>query len=125
MTIGAMRSIREEEMNSKRRGNSIARAAGFAAFLFAAGQAQAAEPIRIGFGMALTGGLAAAGKTALLAMQIWQDDVNAKGGLLGRPIKLVYYDDQSSPPTVPGIYTKLLDVDNVDIIVSGLRHQYD
>ena len=80
---------------------------------------QAAEPITIGFGMALTGGLAAAGKTALLAMQIWQDDVNAKEGLLGRPVKLVYYDDQTNPPTVPGIYTKLLDVDKVDIIVSG------
>ena len=79
----------------------------------------AAEPITIGFGMGLTGGLAAAGKTALLAMQIWQDDVNAKGGLLGRPVKLVYYDDQSNPPTVPGIYTKLLDVDKVDLIVSG------
>jgi branched-chain amino acid transport system substrate-binding protein len=87
--------------------------------IFSAGAARAAEPITIGFGMALTGGLAAAGKTALLAMQIWQEDVNAKGGLLGRPVKLVYYDDQSSPPTVPGIYTKLLDVDKVDIIVSG------
>src|SRR6516165_5076731 len=84
-----------------------------------AGDARPAEPITIGFGMALTGGLAGAGKTALLAMQIWQDDVNAKGGLRGRPVKLVYYDDQSSPPTVPGIYTKLLDVDKVDIIVSG------
>ena len=80
---------------------------------------QAAEPITIGFGMALSGGLAAAGKTALLAMQIWQDDVNAKEGLLGRPVKLVYYDDQTNPPTVPGIYTKLLDVDKIDIIVSG------
>jgi len=80
---------------------------------------QAAEPITIGFGMALTGGLAAAGKTALLAMQIWQDDVNAKEGLLGRPVKLVCYDDQTNPPTVPGIYTKLLDVDKIDIIVSG------
>jgi branched-chain amino acid transport system substrate-binding protein len=87
--------------------------------IFSAGAARAAEPITIGFGMALTGGLAAAGKTALLAMQIWQKDVNAKGGLLGRPVNLVYYDDQSSPPTVPGIYTKLLDVDKVDIIVSG------
>ena len=81
--------------------------------------ARAAEPITIGFGMALTGGLAAAGKSALLAMQIWQDDVNAKGGLLGRPVKLIYYDDQSNPATVPGIYTKLLDVDKVDLIVSG------
>jgi branched-chain amino acid transport system substrate-binding protein len=93
--------------------------AAFAAAILAAGAARAAEPITIGFGMALTGGLAAAGKTALLAMQIWRDDVNAKGGLLGRPVKLVYYDDQSNPPVVPGIYTKLLDVDRVDLIVSG------
>jgi branched-chain amino acid transport system substrate-binding protein len=91
----------------------------FAAVVLFAGAARSAEPITIGFGMALTGGLAAAGKTALLAMQIWQDDVNAKGGLLGREVKLVYYDDQSNPPTVPGIYTKLLDVDKVDLIVSG------
>jgi branched-chain amino acid transport system substrate-binding protein len=81
--------------------------------------AMAAEPITIGFGMGLTGGLAAAGKSALLAMQIWRDDVNAKGGVLGRPIKLVFYDDQSSPATVPALYTKLLDIDKVDLIVSG------
>lgn len=81
--------------------------------------ARAAEPITIGFGMGLTGGLAAAGKAALLAMQIWQDDVNAKGGLIGRPVKLIYYDDQSSPSTVPALYTKLIDVDKVDFIVSG------
>jgi branched-chain amino acid transport system substrate-binding protein len=94
-------------------------AALFAACLFSVGSVRAAEPITIGFGMGLTGGLASAGKSALLAMQIWQDDVNAKGGLLGRPVKLVYYDDQSNPATVPGIYTKLLDVDKVDLIVSG------
>jgi branched-chain amino acid transport system substrate-binding protein len=69
--------------------------------------------------MALTGGLAAIGKTALLAMQIWRDDVNAKGGLLGKQVKLVWYDDQSNPSTVPGIYTKLMDVDKVDFVVSG------
>jgi branched-chain amino acid transport system substrate-binding protein len=79
----------------------------------------AAEPIRIGFGMALTGPLAPNGKSALLAMKIWEDDINAKGGLLGRPVKLVYYDDKSSPSEVPAIYTKLLDVDHVDLIVGG------
>src|SRR5579859_7994774 len=77
------------------------------------------EPIKIGFGMALTGGLAANGKSALVAMQIWEADVNAKGGLLGRPVKLVFYDDQSTPSTVPAIYTKLLDVDKVDLVVGG------
>src|ERR1700761_2458456 len=90
-----------------------------AGFLAAGAPAQAADPITIGFGMALTGGLAPNGKAALLAMQIWQDQINAKGGLLGRPVKLFYYDDQSNPATVPGIYTKLLDVDHVDMVVSG------
>jgi branched-chain amino acid transport system substrate-binding protein len=80
---------------------------------------QAASPLRIGFGMALTGGLAANGKAALLAMEIWRDEVNKNGGLLGRPVEFVYYDDQTKPASVPGIYTKLLDVDNVDFVVSG------
>ncbi|HMH75199.1 MAG TPA: ABC transporter substrate-binding protein, partial [Candidatus Udaeobacter sp.] len=70
--------------------------------------ARAADPIKIGFGMALTGGLSANGKPALLALQIWKDDVNKKGGLLGRPVELVFYDDQTNPATVPGIYSKLL-----------------
>ena len=78
-----------------------------------------AEPIKIGLGMSLTGPLAANGKSALLAMQIWAADINAKGGLLGRQVKLVYYDNQSNPSTVPGIYTKLLDVDHVNLVVSG------
>ncbi len=81
--------------------------------------ARAADPIKIGCGMALTGGLAANGKAALMAMQIWAEDVNKKGGILGRPVQLVYYDDQTKPATVPGIYTKLLDVDKVHFVVSG------
>ena len=81
--------------------------------------ARAADPIKIGLGMALTGGLSANGKPALLALQIWKDDVNKKGGLLGRPVELIFYDDQTNPSTVPGIYTKLLDVDKVDLIISG------
>jgi branched-chain amino acid transport system substrate-binding protein len=79
--------------------------------------AQSGEPIKIGFAMALTGPLAANGKQALLGAKIWEETVNKKGGLLGRPVKLVYYDDQSNPSTVPGIYTKLLDVDKVDLVV--------
>jgi len=81
--------------------------------------AQSGEPIKIGFSMALTGGLAPNGKSALLAQKIWEEDINAKGGLLGRPVKLIYYDDQSSPSTIPGIYTKLLDVDKVDLVIGA------
>ena len=83
----------------------------------ATAQAPAGEPIRIGFAMSLTGPLAANGKQALLGMKIWEDETNAKGGLLGRPVKLIYYDDQSNPSVVPGIYTKLLDVDKVELVI--------
>jgi branched-chain amino acid transport system substrate-binding protein len=79
----------------------------------------AAEPITIGLGIAQPGQLAANGKAALVGMKIWQDDANAKGGLLGRPVKLVYYDDQSNPANVPALYTKLLEIDKVDLIISG------
>jgi branched-chain amino acid transport system substrate-binding protein len=82
----------------------------------AGAQAPTGQPITIGFAMALTGPLAANGKQALLGAKIWEDTVNKSGGLLGRPVKLVYYDDQSNPSTVPGIYTKLLDVDKVDLV---------
>jgi branched-chain amino acid transport system substrate-binding protein len=77
------------------------------------------DPIRIGFSMALTGGLAGAGKPALIAMELWREDINAQGGLLGRPVEFVYYDDQTTSANVPKIYTKLLNVDQVDLVVSG------
>lgn len=79
--------------------------------------AQAAEPIKIGFGVSLTGGLASSGKAHLLAMQIWAEEVNAKGGLLGRPVQIVFYDDQTNAANVPPIYAKLLDIDKVDLLV--------
>ena len=73
-------------------------------------------PIKIGMSMPQTGGLAAGGKASLLGIQVWRDDVNAKGGLLGRKVELVVYDDQSSATTTPAIYAKLLDVDKVDLL---------
>lgn len=79
--------------------------------------AHAVEPIRVGFSMALTGAVAPNGKQLLAAIEFWRDDVNAKGGLLGRPVELVYYDDQSNPANVPGIYTKLITVDKVDLLL--------
>ncbi|MSQ59920.1 MAG: branched-chain amino acid ABC transporter substrate-binding protein [Betaproteobacteria bacterium] len=82
----------------------------------ALGNAQ--NPIRVGLSIAQTGPLSGAGKSGLLALQIWRDDVNAKGGLLGRPVELVVYDDQSNPSTTPGIYTKLVDVDKADLLIA-------
>ncbi len=98
---------------------ALAAAVALAAAWTAQAQAPAGDPIRIGYGIAMTGGLAPNGKSALLAQKIWEDDVNAKGGLLGRPVKLLVYDDQTNPATVPGIYTKLLEVDKVELIIGG------
>jgi branched-chain amino acid transport system substrate-binding protein len=79
--------------------------------------AGAPEPIKVGFSMALTGAIAVNGKQLLAALEIWRDDVNARGGLLGRPVQLVYYDDQSNPANVPGLYTKLITLDKVDLLI--------
>jgi branched-chain amino acid transport system substrate-binding protein len=112
-------------MMQKTKSRTLAWITGAAAVLVAgamftvAGHAQSKDPIKIGFSMAQTGPLGPNGKQALLGMKIWEEEINAKGGLLGRPVKLITYDDQSNPSTVPGIYTKLLDVDKVDLVVSG------
>ena len=87
------------------------------AFVPASAAAQTGEPVKIGYSMSLTGGLGANGRSALLAQKVWEEDINANGGLLGRPVKLIYYDDQTNPATVPGIYAKLLDVDEVDLMI--------
>ncbi len=79
--------------------------------------AQSGNPIKVGAGLALTGGSAPAGKMLQAAIEIWKDDVNAKGGLLGRPVEFISYDDQSTPSNVPGIYTKLITVDKVDLLL--------
>ena len=84
-----------------------------------AADAVTAGPIKIGFTMPLSGGLASNGKAVLIAYQMWAEDVNAQGGLLGRKVDLVYYDDQSNPAMIPASYTKLIDVDRVDLIISS------
>jgi len=75
-------------------------------------------PVKIGMSMPQTGGLGGGGAAALVALRMWVDDVNAKGGLLGRKVEFTAYDDQSSPANTPGIYTKLLDVDKVDLLIA-------
>jgi len=102
-----------------RRGALLAGAALAVTLAAVPAQAQDKAPIKIGFAQSLTGFLSPNGKQALLGAEIWRDQVNAAGGLLGRQVELVYYDDKSAPQEVPGIYTKLLDVDKVDLVVSG------
>ena len=90
----------------------------FAAVLFSLSGAFAqGNPIKVGVGLSLTGGSASPGKMLLAALELWRDDVNAKGGMLGRTVELIHYDDQSTPANVPGIYTKLISVDKVDLLL--------
>src|SRR3978361_1928579 len=74
------------------------------------------QPIKIGMSMAQTGGLAGGGKASQLGIETWSDDAHTRGGLLGRKVELIVYDDKSSASETPAIYSKLLDVDKVDIL---------
>jgi branched-chain amino acid transport system substrate-binding protein len=99
-----------------------ARAVALAAVIFvsvgaASAQAPKGDPIKVGFSMSLTGAVAPNGQQLLRALEIWRDDQNAAGGLLGRPVELIHYDDQSNPANVPAIYQKLLSVDKVDLLL--------
>src|SRR5258707_2679232 len=78
----------------------------------------AQNPVKIGMSMPQTGPLGAGGKAALVALRMWVDDVNAKGGLLGRKVEFIVYDDQTNPALTPAIYSKLLDVDKVDLLIA-------
>jgi branched-chain amino acid transport system substrate-binding protein len=92
-------------------------AATVAALVLASPAANAADPLRIGFSISATGPTSPAGKQVLAGLEIWRSDVNAKGGLLGRPVEFVYYDDQGNPANAPGIYAKLMSVDKVDLLI--------
>jgi branched-chain amino acid transport system substrate-binding protein len=92
--------------------------AALAAAGLAAGPVLAQQPIKVGMSMPQTGSLGAGGKAALVALRMWVEDVNAKGGLLGRKVELIAYDDQTNPALTPAIYTKLLDVDKVDLLIA-------
>jgi branched-chain amino acid transport system substrate-binding protein len=112
-----MNSRTRDSAGFARRNIFLALAATAVGSWLAATPAVAQEPVKVGFGVSLTGGLASSGKAHLLSKQIWAEEINAKGGLRGRPVRLVYYDDQTNAATVPGIYAKLMDVDKVDILM--------
>ena len=96
---------------------SAATAIAIATMTLSSASAQSGQPIRIGLSLALTGAGAAPSKVISTALEMWRDDANAKGGVLGRPVELVVYDDQSTPGNVPAIYTKLITLDKVDLLL--------
>ncbi|GGD26269.1 amino acid ABC transporter substrate-binding protein [Aureimonas glaciei] len=76
-------------------------------------------PIRIGYCLSLTGPVGGNAASARLAHEIWRDDVNERGGLLGRRVELVCYDDKADASSVDGLYRRLVDVDKVDLVIGG------
>ncbi|MBX9845796.1 MAG: ABC transporter substrate-binding protein, partial [Xanthobacteraceae bacterium] len=105
-------------MNGRRNALRLVAAAALASLIGLSGAAaQGGPPIKVGAGLSLTGGSAPAGKMLQAAIELWREDVNAKGGLLGRQVEFISYDDQSTPSNVPGIYTKLITVDKVDLLL--------
>jgi branched-chain amino acid transport system substrate-binding protein len=111
-------TIKETLMDKTRRKVLGAGGAGVLAASLPTGSALAAQPIKIGMSMPQTGGLGAGGQAALVALRMWVEEVNGRGGLLGRQVEFIAYDDQSNPANTPGIYTKLLDVDKVDLLIA-------
>jgi branched-chain amino acid transport system substrate-binding protein len=88
------------------------------AIVLAAGVATEAQgPIRVGASLSLTGTYAKLGKNQHEGYQLCEKDLNAKGGLLGRKVQFVVYDDQSMPPTGVRLYEKLITEDKVDAVM--------
>jgi branched-chain amino acid transport system substrate-binding protein len=79
----------------------------------------ASAPIRIGYCLSLTGPVADNSRSAQLAHEIWREDINRRGGLRGRSVEFVRYDDHADASQVPGIYKRLMDEDKVDLVIGG------
>src|SRR5262245_36016130 len=105
--------MKQSRRNALKAGAALAASTAFPRFAIGQG-----NPVRIGMSMPQTGSLGAGGQAALLALRMWVDEVNVRGGLLGRRVEFTVYDDQTNPANTPGIYTKLLDVDKVDLLIA-------
>jgi len=114
-------------IDSKRGLSRRAVVAGASAFTLAATisigarpvQAQSKKEIVIGCALPLTGAFAAFGRYWVDAYKFWEEEVNAKGGLLGSSVRVIIYDDRSDSSTAVGLYTKLITIDKADLLVGG------
>ena len=90
-----------------------------AALVLGAFSAFAADPIKIGSVLSVTGPAAFLGDPELKTLQQYVEDINKKGGVLGRQLELVHYDDGSDAGKANGFTKRLIDDDKVDILVGG------
>ena len=82
-----------------------------------AGTAAQAADVVVGTSVALSGKYARTGQEQLQGLQMWVEEVNARGGLLGRKVALKHYDDESKPETGARLYEKLITVDKVELLI--------
>jgi branched-chain amino acid transport system substrate-binding protein len=99
--------------------HSIKKLVAGAALVLCAFAVQAAEPIKIGSVLSVTGPAAFLGDPELKTLQMYVDDINKKGGVIGRPLQLVHYDDGSDAGKANGFTKRLIDDDKVDILIGG------
>ncbi|USX25090.1 amino acid ABC transporter substrate-binding protein [Oxalobacteraceae bacterium OTU3CINTB1] len=78
-----------------------------------------AKPLRIGYCLSLTGPIAGNSRSAALAHDIWLEDINRQGGLLGRQVELICYDDEGQASNAAALYERLIDLDKVDLLIGG------
>ena len=81
--------------------------------------AMAADPIKVGSVLSVTGPAAFLGDPELKTLQLYVEDIHKKGGVLGRQLQLVHYDDGSDANKANGFAKRLLDDDKVDILIGG------
>jgi len=79
----------------------------------------AAEPIKIGSVLSVTGPAAFLGEPELQTLQMYIEDINKKGGVIGRQLQLVHYDDGSDASKANGFTKRLIDDDKVDVLIGG------
>jgi branched-chain amino acid transport system substrate-binding protein len=89
-----------------------------AAAALPAAWAQAPGPIRIGIALSQTGNLADSSAHYWKGVELWRDRVNGGGGLLGRKVEFVVYDDRSDAATSARLYERLITSDKVDLLIS-------
>src|SRR6266700_5800778 len=84
------------------------------------GPAWAEDTVKIGVALSQTGNLADSAAPYFKGLDLWRQQANARGGLAGKPIEFVIYDDRSDPATAARLYEKLITSDKVDFVISSL-----
>ena len=76
------------------------------------------DPIVVGGTLGLTGAFAGPSADYQVAYDLWLEQVNARGGMLGRPVEMIIYDDESTPATAQALYQRLINEDDVDLLLA-------